>query len=158
MEFESAVQALCDAGVAFVVIGGLCATFHGSGRVTYDLDICYSRAPGNLRRLVKALAPAHPRPRDFPNELPFLWEEATLRNVSLLTLRTDLGEIDLLGEVTGLGTYDEVKARSIVVEAFGRRVSTLDLRSLIEAKRAAGRDKDIAALPELESLLEAEES
>jgi predicted nucleotidyltransferase len=157
MEFESAVQALCDAGVEFVVIGGLSATFHGSARVTYDLDICYSRTSVNLRRLVKALASAHPRPRDFPDDLPFLWEEATLRNASLLTLRTDLGEIDLLDEVAGLGTYDEVKARSIVVEAFGRRVSTLDLRSLIEAKRAAGRDKDIAALPELEGLLEAEE-
>src|SRR5690348_13352989 len=122
MEFESAVQALCDADVEFVVIGGLSATFHGSARVTYDLDICYSRTSGNLRRLVKALAPSHPRPRDFPDELPFIWDEPTLRNASLLTLRTDLGEIDLLAEVAGLGAYDDVKARSIVVEAFGRRV------------------------------------
>jgi hypothetical protein len=63
MQFEKAVQTLCDAGVDFVVIGGLAATLHGSAQVTYDLDICYSRASANLRRLVEALAPFHPRPR-----------------------------------------------------------------------------------------------
>jgi hypothetical protein len=156
-EFETAIQTLCDAEVDFVVIGGLSATLHGSARVTYDLDICYSRAPLNLRRMAKALAPFHPRPRGFPNELPFIWDETTLRNGALFTLNTGLGEIDLLAEVAGLGTYDEVKAGSITVEAYGRRISILSLRSLIEAKRAAGRDRDLAALPELESLLEAED-
>ena len=63
----------------------------------------------------------------------------------------------MLGEVLGLGSYAEVKSRSIVVEAYGCRISTLDLRGLIQAKRAAGRDKDMYALAELESLLEAEE-
>ena len=157
MEFESALKALCEAEVEFVVIGGLAATFHGSAQITYDLDICYSRAVSNLRRLTKALVPFHPRPRDFSQDLPFLWEEATLRNGSFFTLVTDLGEIDLLAEVAGLGDYAEVKARSIMVEAYGRRIWTLDLSALIQAKRAAGRDKDKRALPELESLLEAEE-
>ena len=43
------------------------------------------------------------------------------------------------------------------METFDRTISILDLPSLIQAKRAAGRDKDLAALPELESLLEASE-
>jgi len=157
MQFESAVQALCDAGVDFVVIGGVSATFHGSSRVTYDLDVCYSRASSNLKRLTAALAPFHPRPRGFPKDIPFLWDEMTLHNATVLTLQTELGEIDLLAEVAGLGAYDDVKARSIIVEAYDRQVSTLDLRSLIQAKRAAGREKDLSALAELESLLEAEE-
>ena len=157
MEFESALKALCDAEVEFVVIGGVAASFHGSARVTYDLDVCYLRTAENLRRLAKALAPYHPRPRGFSEELPFIWDESTLRNGSLFTLVTDLGEIDLLGEVLGLGAFPEVKALSIPMEAFGRRVLTLDLTGLIKAKRAAGREKDLSALPELESLLEAEE-
>jgi hypothetical protein len=157
MQFESAVKVLCDAGVEFVVIGGLAATFHGSAQITYDLDICYCRTASNLKRLLIAIAPFHPRPRDFPKDLPFVWDETTLRNGSFFTLVTDLGEIDLLGEVSGLGAYDEVKAQSILVEAYGRRIATVNLRSLIKAKRAAGRDKDLRALPELESLLEAEE-
>jgi hypothetical protein len=155
MHFERAVQSLCDAGVDFVIIGGLAATLHGSARVTYDLDICYSRAAANLRRLASALSGFHPRPRGFPAELPFVWDEATLRNATVLTLQTDVGEIDLLAEVAGLGNFAAAKQHSIVVDAFDRKVATLDLPALIRAKRAAGREKDLAALPELEGLLEA---
>jgi len=79
-------------------------------------------------------------------------------STALLTLQTDLGAIDLLAEVAGLGSYREVKAHSLVVNAFGRQLSTLDLKSLIDAKRAAGRAKDLSALLELESLLEAGET
>jgi hypothetical protein len=157
MQFERAIQALCDGGVDFVVIGGVAATLHGGATVTYDLDISYSRAPANLVRLAAALAPFHPRPREFPAGLPFLWEPATLRNTSVLTLQTDIGEIDLMAEVTGLGTFSEVKAQSVNVQAFEREITTLDLPGLIRAKRAAGRPKDLAALAELESLLEAGE-
>ncbi len=157
MQFARAIRELCDAGVDFVVIGGLSATFHGSARVTYDLDICYSRASENVRRLTAALAPFHPRPRGFPAGLPFVWDERTLRNVTVLTLQTDVGAIDLLAEVAGLGAFDQVKDRSIMVEAFERHIATLDLPGLIQAKRAAGREKDISTLAELESLLEADE-
>jgi hypothetical protein len=80
-----------------------------------------------------------------------------LRNSTVLTPQTDLGEIDLLAEVAGLGGWDEVSARSVKIDAFERTISILDLPSLIQAKRAAGREKDLAALPELESLLEATE-
>ena len=157
MRFEKAVQVLSDAGVDFVVIGGVSAALHGSAHVTFDLDICYSRTASNLQRLAAALAPFHPRPREFPGDVPFVWDGKTLRNVTILTLQTDLGEIDLLAEVSGLGSYEEAKANSVVVEAFGRNVWTLDLPSLIKAKRATGREKDLRALPEMESLLEAEE-
>lgn len=138
MQFETAVQTLCDAGVDFVVIGGVSAAFHGSARLTYDLDICYSRASANLRLLAAALAPFHPRPRGFPAGVPFVWDEGTLRNGTVFTLQTDVGEIDLLAEVAGLGAFDDVMKHSITVEAFGRRIATLDLPGLIQAKRAAG--------------------
>lgn len=158
MQFEKAIQVLCDADVEFVVIGGLSATLHGSVRVTYDLDICYSRNTVNLRRLVVALAPFHPRPRGFPVGLPFIWDERTLHNGTVFTLQTDIGEIDLLAEVTGLGGFEDVKRHSVTVEVFERQIETLDLPGLIQAKRAAGREKDLSGLPELESLLEGGES
>jgi hypothetical protein len=59
--------------------------------------------------------------------------------------------------VEGLGSFDEVNASAISVEAFGREVRTLDLVSLIQSKRASGREKDLLVLPELESLVEASE-
>lgn len=154
MQLTKAIQALCDAGVEFVVVGGVSATLHGSERVTYDLDLCYSRTSANLTRIATSLAPFHPRPREFPSDLPFVWDEAMLRSTAILTLRTDLGPIDLLAEVTGLGGFAEVKKHSIEVEVFGRRIATLNLSGLIQAKRATGREKDRLALPELESLLE----
>lgn len=157
MNFIAAVQTLVDQGVDFVIIGGWSAILHGSSYITSDLDLCYSRQPDNLKRLAKALAPFHARLRDMPRNLPFIWDEATLRNGTIFTLSTDLGEIDLLAEVSGLGGFEEVKKNSVLVQAFDRNVWTLDLPGLIRAKRAAGQEKDLRSLPELESLLEAEE-
>jgi predicted nucleotidyltransferase len=144
--------------VEFVIIGGWSMILQGSGYLTSDLDICFSRGRTNLKRLAAALAPFHPRLRDIPAELPFVWDETTLRNGTIFTLTTELGTIDLLAEVAGIGSPEEVKCRSIEVEAFERRVYTLSLEALIDAKRAAGRSKDLAHIHELESLREAQES
>jgi hypothetical protein len=66
--------------------------------------------------------------------------------------------MDLLVEVAGIGSYGEVRKQSVSVEAFGPKFTTLNVRALILAKRATGRAKDLSAVPELESLLEARES
>ncbi len=155
MNVVTAVQALVDADVDFVIIGGWSAVLHGCALKTEDLDVCFSRGPENLKRLARVLAPYHPRLRDLPEDVPFVWDEVTLRNGTIFTLRTDLGVIDLLAEVSGLGGFEEVKANSMRVQAFDRDVWTLDLPGLIRAKRAAGRAKDLLHLAELESLLEA---
>ena len=48
IDFVRCVQALVDAGVEFVIIGGCAAVLHGSAYITNDLDICYSRRRENL--------------------------------------------------------------------------------------------------------------
>jgi hypothetical protein len=103
------------------------------------------------------LAPFHARLRDFPAGLPFVWDEATLRNGTLFTLSTDLGSLDLLAELPGVGDFLRVREASVELEAFGRQIRTLDLPALIRSKRAVGRPKDLAILPELEGLLETRE-
>lgn len=157
MNFEAAIQRLCDAGVDFVVIGGWAAIFHGSAHVTNDLDVCFSRDKANLEKLAAALAPYHPRPREFPDNLPFVWDSMTLSNGTVFTLVTDLGIIDLLAEVAGVGSYSDVRAASLEVDAFDRHIRALNLRALIQSKKAVGRPKDLLILPELEGLLEAEQ-
>jgi hypothetical protein len=157
MNLIRAVQVLADAQVEFVIIGGLSAILHGSTYITRDLDICFSRGRENLKRLATALAPFHPRLRNFPAELPFNWDENTLRNGTVFTLDTDLGMLDLLAEVAGVGGYQEALQHSVLVHSFDRHVRTLDLAALIRSKRAAGRTKDLALLPELEALLAASE-
>ena len=68
------------------------------------------------------------------------------------TLITDLGWIDILGEITGGGRYEDLQPHSVLVEAFGVRCRVLDLDILIATKRAAGRPKDFEVLAELELL------
>jgi predicted nucleotidyltransferase len=157
MSVEKLVHALVAADVRFIIIGGVSAIIHGSVHTTNAIDVFYPRYREYVAHLTRALAPFHPPPVDLPAGRPFLWEESTLRNATLLTLDTDLGRIDLLVEVSGLGPFEQVWEESPEVELYGRRVRTLNLRSLITAKRAAGRDKDLRVIPELESLLEAQE-
>ena len=155
MNIFKAIQVLADAGADFVIIGGWSAILHGSSYVTNDLDICYARTTENCGRLFRALKPYQPRLRDLPQGLPFAWDATTLANGTIFTRSTTLGAIDLLAEVQGIGAFDKVKKHSVLVPAFDREVWTLDLPTLITAKRAAGRAKDLQLLPELEGLLEA---
>jgi predicted nucleotidyltransferase len=70
------------------------------------------------------------------------------------TLTTDLGAVDLLGEISGLGGYKSVKASSEVLSLYGLEMNVLTLEGLLAAKRAAARGKDKEAIVELEALLE----
>ena len=157
IDIERALTVLADAHLRFVIVGGLAVTIHGSSYVTFDLDFCYARDRENLSRLAQALRPYNPRLRGAPEGLPFRFDEETLRGGLNFTLTTDLGDIDLLGEVAGIGDYDAAFAASQPVELFGFSFDVLTLEALIISKRAAGRPKDIQALPELEALREANE-
>jgi len=151
--FEQLLQALHAAKVKFVLVGGLAAVAHGAATLTGDVDVCYARDQENLERLAQALAPFHPRLRGAPPDLPFRLDPPTLRAGLNFTLTTDLADLDLLGEILGLGTYDAVRAVAEEIEVYGLPCFVLTLEGLIRAKRAAGRPKDLRALHELEALL-----
>jgi hypothetical protein len=78
----------------------------------------------------------------------------TLRRDLNFTLVTGFGPLDLLGEMTGGGSYDDILPETVEAILFGRRCRVLGLKALIRAKRAAGRPKDLEAIAELESILE----
>ena len=98
-DFDVLLRCLSDADVKFVVVGGFAGTILGSPRVTVDLDVVYSRDRENLRRLAGALAPLSPYLRGAPRGLPFHLDVPTLERRLNFTLTTDLGGLDLLGEV-----------------------------------------------------------
>ncbi|MEP7000068.1 MAG: hypothetical protein ABI969_06300 [bacterium] len=153
-ELEQLLAALHDSGVEFIIVGGVAARAHGSARLTDDVDISYSRTPANLARIVAALAPMQPYLRGAPRGLPFDWSAATLRAGLNFTLTTSLGAIDLLGEMTGGGGYDDLLPHALTLTIFGRATHLLDLPWLIRVKRAAGRPKDLEVIAELEALQE----
>src|SRR4051812_15342161 len=149
INLEPALAARTKNKVEFVIVGGVAITAHGSAYLTQDLDFCYSRNKENLKRIVFALSDFKPKPRGFPENLPYIFDETTLLNGTKFTFRTDLGDIDLLGEVAGVGSYETVKGESEIKNLFGYEVNVLSIRGLINAKRAAGRIKDLLILPEL---------
>ncbi len=153
-DFEALVRMLWAAGVEFIVIGGVAAGAHGAPRTTLDLDVAYRRTRDNLDRLVQALAESRPYPRGAPPGLPFRWDANTLRNGLNFTLTTTAGDLDILGEVTGGGTYEDLVHHTVRMDLFGAQCLVLDLEKLIQVKRAAGRPKDYEAIAELEVILE----
>lgn len=153
-DFTSALEALASGGVDFIIVGGIAAVLHGAARPTYDLDIVYARTPDNLTRLVATLASSKPYLRGAPPGLPFRWDVETVSAGLNFTLMTELGDLDLLGEVTGGGRFENLLKHSQQVEMFGRTFRVVTLDGLIRLKRAAGRGKDLDALAELEALLE----
>jgi hypothetical protein len=120
--------------------------------LTQDLDVVYERSPENLARLAQALHGHSPYPRGAPPGLPFRWSAATLRMGLNFTLETDLGALDLLGEIAGGGSYEDLVPHTMEIEVFGVRTRCLDLETLMRVKRAAGRPKDFEAIAELEAI------
>src|SRR5262249_38657757 len=145
-DLRKLIEVLAGASVDFVVVGGVAVVAHGHVRATLDLDICYSRRPENLDRLAGALAPFRPTLRGAPADLPFVLDAETLRSGLNFTLRTDLGDLDLFGELLGVGGYLEVAGDADEVVLYGHRVRIINLELLERAKRAAGRAKDLLDL------------
>lgn len=135
-------------------MGGVAGAAHGLARATYDLDVVYARDGANLDRLVAALSPLGPYLRGAPPGLPFRFDAETLRRGLNFTLTTSLGDLDLLGEITGGGGYEQLLPDSLEAPLFGVPCRYLGLVKLILVKRAAGRPKDLQAIAELEALKE----
>lgn len=156
LDIERELKLLAEHKIDCVVIGGIAARAHGSSHETNDLDVCYARDPENLNRLAAALVSVQASLRGAPKDIPFRLDAETLRRGLNFTFDTDIGPLDILGEVRGVGFYEQCLEGSIKIKMFGVAFSILALDKLIVAKRTAGRPKDLAMLPELEAILEFE--
>jgi hypothetical protein len=137
-----ALTAFADAGVDFVLIGGLAGIAHGSAYPTYDLDVMYSRERGNLERLADVLRDLGATLRGAPPDLPFQLDADTLEEGGNFTFETRFGAIDILAYPEGAASYEEVKRAASEIDFSGRRVLVASLDHLIAMKDAADRRKD----------------
>ena len=151
------VRLLAENRVRFILIGGAAANVYGSARHTEDIDVVYDRSPENVERLVTVIRPFRPTLRGAPEGLPFVWDERTIKSGLNFTLSTSLGAIDLLGEVAGGGTYENLEKDTETIHVFGVDCLCVTLDALIRLKRAAGRRKDLEAIAELEAIREERE-
>ncbi len=132
---------LIESEVEFVLIGGFAAVAHGATLVTRDVDICCRFSEANLRRIQEAVRDLHPMHRSRPDmPLDLTGEQCvTLKN---LYLKTDLGVLDCLGEVLGIGDFEQVLRQSVDVELPFGSCRILEIDGLIRAKEAMNRDHD----------------
>lgn len=84
--------------------------------------------------------------------MPFVWDGGTIFQSSVLTLATDAGAVDLLGEVAGVSSYDKLADDAEVFELYGNDIRVASLEDLIRMKEEANRPKDQLHLLELRAL------
>lgn len=146
------LRRLTEAGVDFVVIGGVAAIAHGSVQITRDLDIAYALDPENLDRLGQALVGLGATLRGVTEDVPFVPDGRTLRRTRVLTLDTPEGRLDVLAAPDGSPGYPALRAGAIAVTVSGVEVRIAAIDDLIAMKKAAGRPKDLVAVEELEAV------
>ncbi len=152
IDAEPILRRLATRQVEYVVVGGLAMVVHGSAYITDDLDLCYRRTPPNLEAITAAFAVLRPKLRGDSSDRLFRLDVPTLTAGLDFTLDTDRGAVDLHGQISGVGAYNQALAWSDEVDIFGLKVPILSIDGLIAAKKAAGRLKDRNHLLELEAL------
>ncbi|HEY4415759.1 MAG TPA: nucleotidyltransferase [Verrucomicrobiae bacterium] len=155
---QALLMRLKDSGLDFVVIGGLCVVYHGVPVATFDLDICCPFGDENVRRIESAVKDLNPVHRLTANKLPMEQTRDSFKDLKNIYLQTDLGKLDCLSEVTGLGGYEQVLQQSILHSMSFGQFRMLSLNALIAAKIATGRQKDLDAVRLLSAVKEKKES
>lgn len=136
------LERFAEAGIDFVVIGGVAGGIHGSSYGTFDIDLAYSREPENLEKMAAVLRSLAARLRGAPAEVPFQLDAETQRRGANFTFTTAMGSIDLLGDPAGAPPYEKLRDAAIVVHLGGMPVRVASLDHLIAMKEASGRPKD----------------
>lgn len=153
---KSALELIADLlqahGVQFVVIGGQAEALYGSPRVTYDIDLCYQRTKENLQRLASALKELKPQLRNAPPDLPFQIDARSLALGSTFTLRTRLGDLDLLGYLEPLGGFDAIATHAVTMHVGDLELKVIHLDDLIAIKEYIRRPKDQQSLHQLKAI------
>lgn len=150
--FEKLIKLFCRNEVEFVMIGGFAAVVHGVSVLTQDVDFAISFDCGNLKKILVALEGSHPIHRQ--NRKPLAGTISSGSNYNNLYLITDFGPVDLLGEVSGIGPFEEVAKHAIEIELFGERCRVLNIDALIRSKREMKRPKDKETIIQLKAIKE----
>ena len=141
-------QALAEAKIDYVLIGGLALGAHGASRATKDVDICPNPEESNLRRLADLLrsidAVNVDRGEFDAGELPAHDFEG-LRGGGDFRLRTRLGALDVMQYVDPFEdrAWKTLNKHAETRKAFDCTIRVCSYEDLLAMKRAAGRDQDL---------------
>lgn len=121
----------------FVVIGSIAGLVHGSAYPTYDLDLACKDDSENLECLTSALA-----------QLGIRLAPGVLPEGPVLAFETEFGSLDIVRDVPGIESYEQLRRDAAIKCLADFRVSVASLDHLIAMKRASTQRKDQLMLME----------
>jgi len=131
-------------GVEFAVCGGFAVAHYGFIRMTMDFDLLVLPSSENAVKIVDAL-----------NEFGFgdagFSKETFMEPGAAITLGEQPNQIDLLTSMSSQSTA-EILGQANVVEIEGLEMKVVACRDLLNAKKEAGRGKDLIDIEELEKI------
>ena len=151
-QYREILRRLLDEGVEAIVVGMAAAIMQGVPGATWDLDIVHKRSPENVARLLRVLEELQAVARLDPRELKP--NETHLAGPGHILLETRFGDFDCLGAIDGGRSFEDLLESSIVVDFENRPLRLLTLRELLAIKSRAGRPKDLAVIPYIQSTIE----
>jgi hypothetical protein len=136
-DFADFFKALNNAIVRYILVGGYAVVLHGYHRTTGRLDIWVEQSKENYQSLLKAFA-------EFSLPLTAISESDFMGSTGMdvFTLGRPPVAIDIMTAVKGLD-FQKVYTLSSDFNTGVVTVRLLDLNSLIVAKTASGRHKDL---------------
>ena len=150
---QALLKLLVNSQVEFVLVGGFAAVLHGCNQTTRDIDICVLYSPEQIQLLRELLKPFHPQHRITDPKVCFLDMPRDLSEKQDFHLVTDLGVLDVINYVEGVGSYYDVLKNSKEIEIYGGRCHLISIEDLIKSKKTLGRHRDLATVMELEAIL-----
>jgi len=160
--FEPLFKALNDAGIRYIVVGGLAVVLHGHARLTADVDLMVDLDDEQARKTVDALVELGLRPRVPVNPIDFAdrsiregWiRDRGMQVFSLYDPANPMRVVDLF--VDHPVPFEELWTRSVEFELESTTVRVVSIPDLIRLKRLAGRPQDQVDIERLEDILRAQ--
>ena len=142
-DFRDFIQSLNDNKVSYILVGGFAVILYGYARVTGDMDIWVEKTKENYIKLVKAF-------HQFQMPVFDMTEENFLNHKEwdVFKFGRKPVAIDIMTKVKGLD-FKDCYALSTEFEDGDLKIRTLHLTHLLEAKKAAGRFKDLDDIDQL---------
>lgn len=141
-DFRDFLQALNKCNVEYVLVGGMAVVLHGYVRNTGDMDVWVNRTKENYSKIVKAFL-IFGMPIFGMTEKKFLNEKFDVWTFGRSPVR-----IDLMTAVKGLNFEESYKSHQIYEEE-EISIKFIHIDNLMEAKKAAGRHKDLNDIEQL---------
>ena len=152
IDLGAILEGLIEAGVDFILVGGLAAVVQGAPVTTMDVDIVHNQSPENTARLLaflKSIGAFHRRPDDKLIEP----QEGDISGMGHALFTTRLGPIDVLAAIEEGRAYGDLLEHTVAIGFRNHTIRVLDLKMLIQLKRASTNLKDKQRLPVLEETL-----